>query len=352
MAENQKDLKKFTSNEVAAFCEQIAILLNGGIPLYEGAYMLMNEVEDSKTKAVLKKLDDALRDNLSFYESLEATKAFPSYMIYMVRIGELTGKLEDVMRSLSAYYERETRIKASIRNVVSYPLMMFVMMAIVLLILVIKILPMFEKVFDELNRNVVASSSNMMSFGLTLGKIIAIVMVITFVIIFAILAWSRTKSGKISIYEFCCVFIGTKKVTKKLAIGKFISAMSLMISSGMGAKEALEMAETVIEHKEIKQKIKDSIVIVEDNGALEDALKETKLLGGMQGRMVSVGAKTGVTDVVFEKLAKQYDEEIEGIMNGISSTVETSLVITLSVIVGAILISVMLPLVSMISSIG
>lgn len=352
MANNQKDLKKFTSTEVSAFCEQIAILLNGGIPLYEGAYMLMNEVEDHRTKAVLKKLDDSLRDNLSFHESLEATNAFPAYMIYMVRIGELTGKLEDVMRSLSSYYERETRIKSSIRNVVSYPLMMFVMMAVVLFVLVVKILPMFEKVFDELNKNVAASSSNMMSFGLTAGKVIAIVMIVIFVFVAAILLWSRTKSGKDKIYQFSCVFFATKKVAKKLAIGKFISAMALMISSGMGTKEALELAETVIDHREVKKKIKDCMILVDDNGVLEDALKDTQLLSGMQGRMVSVGAKTGVIDVVFEKLSKQYDEEIEGVMNGISSTVETSLVITLSVIVGAILISVMLPLVSIISSIG
>lgn len=352
MAENQKGVKKFTSSEVAAFCEQIAIVLNGGIPLYEGAYMLLNEVEDVRTKEVLKKLDDSLRDNLSFYESLEKTDAFPAYMIYMVRIGEMTGKLEDVMRSLAQYYERDSKIKASIRNVVSYPLTMFVMMAVVLLVLVIKILPMFQNVFEELNADIANSSGNMMGFGLTAGKVIAIVMVVLFVIIFAFIAWYKTSSGKEAIYKFCCKFVFTRKAAEKMAVGKFVSAMSLMISSGMDTKESLELAETVVNHPSIKQKIHECIEIVEKEGALEEALRETNLLSGMQGRMVSIAAKTGVMDVVFEKLSKQYDEEIEGMMNGISSVVETCLVVSLSVVVGAILISVMLPLVSIISSIG
>ena len=89
-----------------------------------------------------------------------------------------------------------------------------------------------------------------------------------------------------------------------------------------------------------------------ESKTLEEVVKETELLTGMESRMLSVAAKTGVTDQVFEKLAQRYDDKIEDSLGSLCAKVETSLVVTLSLVIGAVLISVMLPLVSIISSIG
>lgn len=352
MDDRKQHTFRFSSEEIAGFCEQIAILLNGGIPLYEGAYMIYNEMEDKNTKAVMKQIDDSLRDNKSFHEALKESGAFPAYMIYMVRIGEITGKLETVMGSLSHYYERESSIKSSIRSVISYPIMMFAMMAVVLLVLVFKILPMFETVFTELSSGAEESTKNMMDFGMQAGKIIAVILAVIFVVVLAIWIYSRTKTGRKSLFQCLCNFPITKKMMEEITIGKFVSSMALMISSGMESEEALDMAETVIEHKKINEKIHKCQELMKKGDSLEDALKETRLITGMRGRMISVGAKTGVVDTIFEKLSVQYDEEIESGLNGLAGGIETVLVVSLSVIVGAVLISVMLPLISIISAIG
>ena len=352
MADKREKIKKFSTDEIAGFCEQVAIILNGGIPLYEGAFILYNEVEDLKTKAVLKQIDDLLRENKPFYQALEATGAFPSYMVYMVRIGELTGKLEDVMRSLAAYYERESSVKTGIKNVVSYPLVMFAMMAVILLILVIRILPLFENVFAELASNAAENTGNMMSFGITAGKVIAGIMAGLFILAGMILLWYKTSKGREIIYRFGCGFFITGKIMEQMAVGKFISAMSLMISSGIDMEEALSMAGSVVEHKSVKEKVDKCHEMVKQEASLDEALKETGLITGMRGRMISVGARTGVMDTVFEKLSSKYDEEIDASLGRLSSIVETVLVAGLSIIVGGILISVMLPLVSIITSIG
>lgn len=344
--------KKFSADEVAAFCEQIALILNGGIPLYEGTYMICSEVEDAKTKEILTKVDEMVKQNMPFYQALEETKAFPAYMVNMVRIGEITGKLEEVMQSLSRYYDRESRVKDSIRSVIAYPLLLFSIMAVILLILVIKILPMFEQVFDELSAESALSSGDMISFGMLAGKIIAIITVCLFLLLFVLLLWYRTDSGKRSFHAFLRMFLPTKGITEQLALGKMVSSMSLMISSGIDSKEALTMAETVVGHPKVSQKLISCVELLLKGSSLDEALKETKLITGIQGRMLRVGAKTGVMDLVFQRLSKQYDEEIESRLHNISSIVETILVVLLSCIVGAILISVMLPLISIISSIG
>lgn len=344
--------KMLSAAEVSVFCEQIALILNGGIPLYEGTYILYQEMENIQLKELMKQIDEAVKDNIPFYQALDRTKAFPEYMIHMVEIGETTGKLEDVMQSLAEYYDREHNIKTSVRNVISYPIMLFAMMGIILVVLVTKILPMFEQVFLELDSEVGASSKDMMNVSLTMGRVVAVLVGIVFLIIVFLLLWSRTKRGRDALYQFCNVSPFTRKIATKMAIGKFVSSMSLMISSGLENDQSLELAAQVVRQPKIHKKIEKSRNLLAEKKTFDESLKETGLLTGMHGRMVSVGAKTGVLDVVFAKLSRKFDEEIEAMLGGIATIVETSLVISLSLVVGVVLISVMLPLVSIISSIG
>lgn len=338
--------------EVSAFCEQIALILNGGIPIYEGTYILYKEMENPTLKEILKEVDALVKDNIPLYEALEKTNAFPAYMVHMVKIGETTGKLEEVMGSLARYYEREDAIKSSIRNVVFYPIMLFAMMGVILIVLVAKILPMFQNVFQELDADVASSSDNMMSASMWIGRIVAVVVLVVFVLVVALVLWYRTKSGRRILTNLGNRLPFTRKVMYRLGIGKFVSAMSLMITSGLDSNESLNLVEELVEHPKVKKKITGCKEQVAQNVALEEALKENKLVTGMNGRMVSVGAKTGVLDVVFQKLSGRYDAEIDQSLSSISTVVETVLVVSLSVIVGLVLVSVMLPLVSIISAIG
>lgn len=346
------DKIKFSSEEIAGFCEQISMLVNGGISLYDGVDMLAQEMEDKATKAVLEQLDDALRKNKTFYEALKETEAFPEYMLKMVNIGETTGKLDVVMSSLAVYYKRESTMQQNIKNVIAYPMMMFTMMAIILIILIWKILPMFRTVIKELDVEAAASSTNMMNVGMTLGKVVAVVGIAVFVIVCILVIWYGTKSGKNKINHFFRNFVLTRKLSNSMATGKFVSAMSLMTATGFDHLESLNMAEEVVENKKLQEKVKACADLVGENKTLEDAVRETSLLTGMEGRMISVAAKAGVTDQVFEKLAEKYDDKVEESLGSLCVKIETGLVVTLSFVVGAVLISVMLPLVSIISSIG
>lgn len=344
--------KLLSASEVSAFCEQIALILNGGIPIYEGTYILYQEMENPHLKAVLKEVDELVKNNIPLYEALEKTNVFPAYMVHMVKIGETTGKLEEVMGSLARYYDREDAIKTSVRNVVFYPIMLFAMMGVILMVLVTKILPMFQNVFEELDADVAVSSGNMMSASIWIGRIVAIVVLVVFIIVIALVLWYRTNTGRRILTNLGNRLPFTRKVMYRLGIGKFVSAMSLMITSGIDSNLSLSLVEELVDHPTVKKRITGCKELVAQNVALEEALKDNKLLTGMNGRMVSVGAKTGVLDVVFEKLSKRYDAEIDQSMSSISTVVETVLVVSLSVIVGLVLVSVMLPLVSIISAIG
>lgn len=344
--------KVFNADEVAMFCDQMAMLLNGGVPLYEGTFMLYSEMEDGRTREVLQIIDDRVKDNIPLYKALEETEAFPDYMVHMVNVGEQTGELEKVLRSLAVYYERESRVKAGIKSAVAYPVILFTVMAGIMVILSWKILPLFERMFEELSSDVSVATKNAMSVGLTAGHVIAVAAIAVLVIVVLLILWSRTKTGREKLRKAVTKFGPTKKLSQLMAVGKFISAISLVLSSGMNVQEGLEQEEKNCTDEQIRRKIKKCIDLYNDNEPIDEAVRKSGIIVGMESRLISVAAKTGEADVIFAKLSDQYNEKISAALSKLTTVIETALVIVLSVLVGAVLLAVMLPLVSMISSIG
>ncbi len=344
--------KRFTSEETASFCDQIAMLLNSGIPLYEGAYILAQEVEDKKTRQVLNRIEELVRENMPLYEALADTGAFPEYMLHMVKVGETTGKLEDVLRSLAAYYERDANVKAGIRSAVTFPVVLFAMMAVIMLVMVFWIIPMFEEMFLELNAEVAASTQRMMNGGILAGKLLAGITCVLFVVLLAALLWYRTASGEQAVKRIAAWFGPVRRLSGRMATGQFLSALGLMTVSGMDQGEALKMAADGCTDRTVKGRIEACLALVSAGENFDGALNKSKLITGRDNRMLGVAMRSGATDEILEKLGKQYDEKLGASLLGLSGRIETGMVVVLAVMVGTVLISIMLPLVSMISSIG
>ena len=352
MSSHEKANKKFTSDEVSVFCSQMAMMMNSGIPVYEGVYILYNEMEDRKTKQVLKQMDDVMKEKGTLHKALETCNAFPEYMVHMVQIGEETGRLEDVLNSLSAYYERDSKVKASIKSAVAYPLVLFAMMTAIMIVLVVKILPLFESMFLELNADVAESTKNVMGFGLNLGKIIAIVTCSILLLVVLILLYYKTNSGERMIKSILAKSRLAGKTSELLATGKFISSMALMISSGMDLQGAIDAEAATGENRSVQKRIGKCAEDLRQGKRLDEVLRDNKLVVGLEGRMLSIANRTGALDTLFQKMSLQYNERITVSLNRTSTVIETVLVVMLSILVAAVLLSVMLPLVSMISAIG
>lgn len=348
-----KGQKAFSSEEIAVFCEQIALLLNSGIPVHDGVHMLYEEIEDKPTKKVLEELEEQVRNNVPLHEALEKTKAFPAYMVQMVRIGAYSGKLEDVMHFLSIYYERETNVKISIKNAVRSPLIVFVMASVIMLLMAWRILPLFQTMFLELNAEISQNAQTMMNIGLTLGTVIGIISCVIMVLILLLLLIRNTPFGTRIIGAVIKKLELTNKLSEELSIGRFLSGMSLMISSGMDMEKSLEMIEKITTHKKVKEKIGRCYKLVsKEKVPIEEAVRKTELMKGMESSLLTIAGKTGALDTVFAKLSEQYQIKITDKLHRVSTILETSLIIFLTVTIGVVLLAVMLPLVSMISSIG
>lgn len=352
MAATKGGRRQLSPSEISAFCTQLALIIKAGISVREGISIMVGDVQDPSGKEVLQGILSLVEEGSSLAFALEQCGRFPKYVVDMVEIGESSGRLDEVMDSLSGYYERNEAINQSIRHAVSYPMAMIAMMGVVIAILVIKVLPIFDQVFRQLGSELSASAQGIMRFGAVLSRFSVVIVGAVLLLVLLALAARHTAKGRARlsrIYE-ALPFIGD--LSAKIGVARFASAMSLMLSSGLDIDQALHMSEELVNNQTMKAKIAGMKELVAQGASFADGLVEMKVFSGVYASMLSVGFKTGAVDTVMKKIAQRYEEEINQRISTLISVLEPTLIAILSVIVGMILLSVMLPLMGIMSSIG
>lgn len=336
-----KHKRKFTNIELSFFCNQLAMILSSGISCLEGLLMMMEETENEEEKIILSDIVSFLNEGRNLHEALKETGLFPPYLLQMVKIGEETGKLDDVFASLSYHYQREDSIKNSVLHALTYPAIMTAMMILVILVLLLKVLPIFNQVFIQLGSEMTGFAGLLVSLGNHLSKYL--VPVIAVLLLIATLAFYFGRR-----YVHHIPFL--KDVYEKIAACRFASGMALSLSSGLNPDTCLNLVYDLNEDTVFAKKLdicKESMTSGED---LSKALVSAKIFSGLYARMASIGSKSGTMDVVMQQIAESYQEEVDNRINQILAIIEPTLVVVLSLIVGVILLSVMFPLIGIMSA--
>ncbi len=337
--------------ETALFCSQVALILKAGIPLYEGIESLSESARDNKANEALKRISEVVIETGSIYQAVKKAEFFPVYMVNMIHIGEETGNLEDVMNSLATYYEREDKVKKTIKSAITYPILLIAMMAAVISLLVTQVIPIFEEVFNNLGTDMPASAKTILKLGLTVGNLSFVI--IGIIILIAMITYFLSKLGFYEqIANMLNKFYIIKRLNKKISAGRFSAVLSMMLSSGYSLEKALKISPDIITDKSAKEKIRKCEEYINEGKTFPYALEEIKIFKPLESRMISVGYKAGQLDTVMSKLTKVYEEEVDEEITKIVSFIEPVIVAILSIIIGGILLSVMLPLASIMSSIG
>lgn len=345
-------MKPLSNAELASFCGQLAMILRSGISALEGLSIMREDIPSGDGRKLLDGMIDCMETGGSFHEAVETGGCFPAYMCNMLQLGDQSGHLDDVMESLASYYRREDALARSIKSAVTYPLVMLGMMVAVMLVLIVKVLPVFNQVFRQLGAGLTGVSGAVLRMGQSMSRY-SVVFVLVAVAVAAVCAYFiATRKGREQMRRFSTRFFGTRKLSEKIACARFASGMHLALSSGLNIDESLDTVSRLVEHPTVGQKIQTIRRLVAEGGSLSDAITQTGMFTGVYARMINIGVKTGSADEVMRQIAEQYDDEIEQSMADAISKVEPTLVAILSVAVGMILLSVMLPLMGIMSNIG
>lgn len=344
--------KKLTTQELASFCSQVAIMLHAGITPTESVRILLTDTDDANSIKLLQAIIDAVNEGNTFADSLDIVGVFPNYVINTVRLGEKSGSLDEVMSSLASYYEREAQIAESVKSAISYPLIMIIMMLCVIVILITKVLPIFNQVFVQLGSEMTGFAASLMNLGKILNSYSVVFLVLIAVIVVLYFYFSKTDSGKRSVKAIASRMRLFRGFYEDVAAARFASGMALSVSAGLDTFASLKMVSSLVEHKKTEDKIAVCQKVLERGDSFAEGLKESQMFSNVNNRMVAVGFKTGEIETVLNKIADEYERKSEKKVSEIVSVIEPTLVIVLSLIVGLILLSVILPLMGIMTTIG
>lgn len=349
----EKPMKNGLSNEeMISFCSQMAMILHSGISAFEGISMMLDEQGNPGGHQVLELIYQEMEQGGYLYDGMEKAGVFPEYACQMVQLGENSGRLDEVMRELADYYSEEEELSQTVRSAVSYPLFMLVMMLGVLAVLMVKVMPVFQSVFSSLGMEMSGPAGAVLQMGQAMSRYSGILLGLLAALLILCLWLSRTQKGreKAAVWMRNSRFTG--KFARKTAQYRLASGMSMCISSGLDPERSLELMEKLVEDPETEKKIGVCLENMRKGIFFEEAMVEADIFDGMHNRMIRVGQRTGSLDQVLKEIGRLCQKDVSDRIWQKISMIEPTVVIILAVLVGLILLSVMLPLMSIMSQMG
>lgn len=343
------------SNEyISAYCLQISLLVHAGINLADGLHLLAeDEPEGSDGRELLTRLAEAMDEGRQLSDAMAETGVFPSYVIHMAATGESTGRVEQAYRSMADYYEGQRQLHERIKSALVYPVVLLLLMLVIIGILLVKILPIFEQVYEQLGGSMQGLAGGLLVLGQGLGSalpILGVLVAVLAVVILIVLNNTRLKSGMMQVLRRVT---GGWHVGRKVTEARFAAALSMGMMSGLPTEEALKIAASFQEENPTGwQRYEKCQQLLEEGETLADALRQAQVFDPIYCRMLALGVRSGTMDNVMEEIARRLDEDAQSTIEDLVSKVEPTIVIVTSLLVGIILVAVMLPLMNIMASIG
>lgn len=353
MDAQKKPNKSLTDDELAVFCYQLGLMVRSGIGSEESLAILEGDARDARARALLEQARSGLLDGLPLSGALERTGAFPDYLLRMLEIGQAAGRLEEVLWALSRYYTRQAETARTLRRAVAYPAVMAVLIAVVFLVLVARVLvarvlPVFQQVSAQLGVSlspVAAALLRLGAAGKTISAVLCALLALCAVLLLFLFRSSRgaALAGR--------AFSGTASA-KALDRSRFATVLSLMLSSGLPLDEALGRARALLSASALAPALERCAGLMEQGTPFPRAVEECGVFSGLEAGLLSAGFRAGASDKAMEELARRCQEEADERLSALLARFEYALVAVLCLAVGLVLLSVMLPLLGVLSAIG
>lgn len=334
--------------EIAEVSLELSLLLHAGVGMGDALYLL---AEDSPRKKMLSAMAEEVDGGAALASAMRGSGAFPTYACGLVEVGEQTGRTEEALTALSRYYEDRVRMDRRVRSALLYPAVMLALMLVVIGVLLVKVLPIFDDVYASLGSRLTGVAAGLLTLGRWLERalpIFWIVLAALALLVFLFTAVGPLRRGLLSSWQRGH---GDRGVSRKLNNARLAQAMAMGMASGLPLEEALGLSAGLVEGG-AKRRCEDCRKRLEGGEPLSAALKASGLLPANQSRLLELGQRSGAEDASMEKIARDLSEEGEAALDAAVSRAEPALVLLCSVLVGLILLSVMLPLMHIMSAIG
>ncbi|MFH1355058.1 MAG: type II secretion system F family protein [Candidatus Omnitrophota bacterium] len=339
-----KSKKNIKTDDLVVFSRQLATMIDAGIPLVHSLGILAEQTESPGLQAVVITLRQDIEAGMSFCDGLKKhPHVFSELFINMVKAGETSGMLDEVLDRLAAYLEKSAALVRKIRSSLVYPAVVVSMSMIITAVLLIKVVPTFKNIFDTLGGQLPLPTRVLILVS-DIFRNYFIYLVGVFVVGgFFFKKYIGTEKGRYNYDNAKLKLPVLGKLFRKLAVAKFSRTFSTLVKSGVSILNALDIVSKTAGNKIIEEAVLSSARGVRDGEPISQPLSRSGVFPPMVCRMISVGEQTGQLEKMLTKIADFYEEQVDAAAQGLTSMVEPLVIAFLGIVVGGIVISLFLP---------
>ena len=343
---------KIKFNEVITFLRQFSVMLKAGIPISD----CLNNLHKQKFSIPFRNVLQTIYLDVESGVLLSAAfakhpKVFPRFFVSMVGIGEVSGTLDKVMTSMADYYENDRKIKKKASSAMVYPTLLICMIFAVVIFLCLFVLPQFESTISQLGGEVPKITQIVMSVSNFIQDYIFIIVPGLAIFIFLLVMFFKTKKGRYvkDVLMFSLPIIS--KIEKNLITSRFSRAFVILLGSGMNMIDILENLKKMLGNEVFTRKFEYTIEEVKRGRRIAPSIEATRLFPPMLTEMINVGEKSGNIEEVLESTGSYFDEQVENSIAKAVATIEPIAIILLGAVVGLVVLSVLIPMMSMMNAV-
>jgi type IV pilus assembly protein PilC len=342
-----------TPKDLAVFTRQFSVMIDSGVPLVQCLQILAETQENKKFKAAIKGVTNEVESGNNLAQSMKTyPKVFDNLYTNMVAAGETGGILDTIFQRLSVYIEKAVKLKRAVQSALVYPCAVVIIAGAVITLILWKVVPAFTELFESMNvdlplptRIVIGASRFVGSYGI-LG-IIGIGL-----LLFGFKTYYSTPKGRYTVDKNLLRAPIFGPLLRKIAVARFTRTMATLIASGVPILDCLEITASTAGNAVVEEAIMSVKKAIEEGRTIVEPLKASGVFPNMVVSMVGVGEQAGALETMLTKIADFYEEEVDAAVGDLMTAMEPAMIVVLGVIVGGIVISMYLPIFTLVGQLS
>src|SRR5467141_592034 len=345
---------KVTAKELAVFTRQFSVVIDAGLPLVQCLEILAGQQENKLFQKVLTGTRSAVEGGATLSAAMrQFPKVFDALYVNMVEAGETGGILDTILQRLSQYIEKNVKLQRAVKSALVYPVGVLSVAGGVITLLLWKVVPIFATLFAGLGVDLPLPTKIVIALSNFIGSIFGLLILVAFGgALFGLKVWYGTPQGRFVLDTIVLKLPVLGILMRKIAVARFTRTLGTLISSGVPILEGLDITARTAGNAVVERALQKVRKSLEEGKSLTEPLKESEVFPGMVTQMIAVGEQTGAMDAMLQKIADFYEEEVDAAVKDLLTALEPVMIVFLGLVVGGVVISMYLPLFSLIGKLS
>lgn len=333
---------------ILAFTTQLSAMVTSGLPLAQSLRGLSVDVKDVHFQKILHRVDEEVREGRSFSSALEKyPHVFNKIFVNLVRAGESSGKLGQILDQLTAYLENAYNLRRKVKAALTYPLVVASFALVVVTFLVVKIIPKFQGIYRTFGKELPLPTKILLGISNQVQQHFFLGIFLLFLAGAALFVFSRTEQGRFMFDRLKLNLPIFGPIIKKSIVASFSRTLSVLVGSGIPLVPAMRLATQSVDNRVIAQNLSAISTAIERGAGVGECFRNSGFFPEMMVQMVATGEKTGTIDDMVLKAADFYEKQVDTTLSTLTTLLEPLIIIVVGLIVGGIMMAMFLPVFKM-----